>query len=299
MTESTTGASTSGPTGYLRSILVDAPILLAISSAAAYLVAFAFEIGWADTFGYPWWLIDVTWVRALTSWTILLGTALIVFDMIFTFVGALPARPAKALIFSRLGLQFLSALFLGGVGTYLLVKPGLSPTTWLGLTMLVFSGASAIALVLTVGGLYRKTPQEESWASRMEGSVKAFAEKQRAERGPDSLKDHIYRNTRYGRGLLNGLLIAFSFLTVLSVADELGGFYANRQSTFFTTNADSLTWVAIRRYGDQVVAMPLQHDGKTLLRRYRLIALDGRSMTWVPRILHELRFSDSPPPRVK
>jgi len=47
-------------------------VLLALSSGAAYTVAFIYEMGYADYFRYPYWLIEVSWINVLLAWGSLL-----------------------------------------------------------------------------------------------------------------------------------------------------------------------------------------------------------------------------------
>src|SRR2546428_6564988 len=61
----------------LTTLLSDT-MVFAATSVAAYLVALAFESGYAKYFGYPTYLIDVGFGVALTAWVAILGFAVIV-----------------------------------------------------------------------------------------------------------------------------------------------------------------------------------------------------------------------------
>src|ERR1700675_3249792 len=63
----TTSQPSSAPPGERRSFFSEG-VLLAATPAAAYALAFNYENGWANYFGYPNWMIDVTWIGVLIAW---------------------------------------------------------------------------------------------------------------------------------------------------------------------------------------------------------------------------------------
>jgi hypothetical protein len=156
----------------LGSILVGETLLLAFTSAAAYAIAFSYEVGYADHFGYPVWLIQVDFRAALLIWGALFVVALAVGQFLVSLTWDL--SPMVTSILGR-QLSFIGPPLLT-VAVFLYI--GVDELGWtMWLSVVLFSLiALARLFTLVIRPLWSKGPYQgrpiERWEQALQRSEK-------------------------------------------------------------------------------------------------------------------------------
>lgn len=267
-----------------RRILTEA-VLLAMSTALAYAVAFLYETGFADCYGYPKWLIDIGVANLVLAWV---SVALAVFALqwLYFIVGSLiPAKLVTKVLLTRAGLftiwgavmivvapsmhahaRFQTILMIGaGVVILLLVIP----QVWIG-----FRNADAGLTVID-----RLAAGAEHFA-RWHGSTSSTGYAER------TLTMTTLKSPVLGEAYAFSLAILLPVAIIMALANAFGTLVASSQLEYWVS-ADKPPLVALRRYGESVIATPIgMPDSPTGARPVQVLPWQG-DRTW------ELRVPDS------
>jgi hypothetical protein len=283
----------------LRGILAVGPLLLAVTSAAAYTIAFAYETGYADHFGYPHWMIDVTWIGVLVAWGGITSASWILFQIFMVTTQFVPARAAKALIANQTTLLIVACVVMMVVASRLISVEVINKAghvgLWVGVVFLLIMGFALMTTLLDYSSAYREVSRAGgSWVERLEGTNKLIASRE-AGSGPlikDSVALRALRHNLIGKTI--GLVFTFFLLAAVVTlpAWALGNWNANRESSFLATR-DSVDWVAVRRYGDCILAMRLRRDQHTLSPQYVVFQMADPHHVWALRQIRPLRLQQA------
>lgn len=229
---------------------------LALSSAAAYAVAFLFETGFADCYGYPHWLIDIGFSNVMLGW-INIVLALLACVILYFFIGAFAStRWLSVLFLNRVFLMFVAAVLTITIG--LLARPW---PFWLGITYYSTGSVLLVLTTLTCMAAYRRTDQNLPAFERVKQAIDKISPPI-SSAGSSLHAD--FSGSLLGRTIASpvlGRLYAWGFVLlipagiIMLAANEFGHFRASNQSEFWISS-DSLPLVALRRYGDKIIATP-------------------------------------------
>lgn len=284
MSAEATKTEVTGQPSVRRSALTEG-ILLALSPAVAYAVAFIYELGYADHFGYPSWMIEVSWINVLWAWLILLCAVFIAVFLVF-FLGQL--LPASAASFFRNGFSWLlgMALLFGLVAWTLMASP-----KWYfeGVLLSIVAGTFMYALLAQLYLNYLKTRKDDSRTTRLGAAFRMFDITAGATTAQQmSLTDAFLKRQAFGRPLsaFGGWLLLWSLLAVVP-AHFVGHLEARFPGPCFVTH-ELRDWVAIRKYGDNILAMPLDLKNMTVTPDFTLFPLADTTRVWSRRPLCRL-----------
>jgi len=252
---------------------VEEGLLLALSAPFAYAVAFSYEAGFADHFGYPSFLIQVDLRGALVAWLILLPVILFVLQAAVTLMMVLPTRVARvaALQFAFSGIYSFAV----AAAIYFLITH--RHPRWLVLLMFILGG---VGLIFEVSALVvRPLVSEKFQGTKLQRLEQALDER---------IKDPRFKAIReiFGtqglRRLVGIVWVSLAaFLAALSAAEFVGSWTAGRQEQFLVKHMPREV-IAVRRYGDQVVAAMFDPNANQIICRYvvvPLVDLEGEPWT--------------------
>jgi hypothetical protein len=256
-------------------------IVLALSTVAAYAVAYSFETGYADCFGYPHWLIDVGLTSALTAWiTIAVGVTGAAW--LFTFAFVLPAKTIRFLVFSRVGL-FLAGPIFAIYGAYRL--QWLDLHLWEGLLLLVVGGGMLIGVFLMLSSYYRATDASLRFADRLEAvNTRLWEDRGDRDLVPGNLAARAFEHKVIGPAYAAGLVLLLFAVVVFGVAGWYGGYRAGRQVHFWITPGTP-PQAALRRYGDNLIVTPIVQLDSVGAREVRVLSWQSGDRSWSFRAL--------------
>lgn len=257
-------------------------VLLAVGTGAVYALAFVYETGYADCYGYPHWLIDIGLPNVVLAW-VSICLALLVAGVAYFFFGALvPARVLSVLLFSRATLLLVAGVMAIAMSPHLLQDHEPLPR-WAALVPAVVGSAMLIlvAALWLIG--FRRSDRALPTIERIAEANKQFAppEPTKPIRDPNG--------TVLGRTLaVPGLGTFYVLSTVLLVvsgvlivfANGFGSFRAGWQREYWVST-DSVPLVALRRYGDNVIAIPMDEETKRGgIRRFQTISAQSAERSW-------------------
>jgi hypothetical protein len=268
-------------------------VILSAVPVIAYAMAFAYEKGFAEYYGYPDWLIEVNLQSVLIMASVLFIVAIFVGVLLLFFAAALPARPTRIIVRS-FGPYCGALLFVAGAGFMLYeLENGKVATqnVWL------IVGAIAVLLVLlayaifhplvskkyTGSPLRRWEKARESWKGTREGISAAR---------PDSVSilDDLQRSYR----LLPWLgLAAFVSTIAVGIMMTMSHLQARLRSVYLVTDTRP-PLVALRGNGDRIIAGYLGTDS-TLQPSFRILPMGGEQpITWTLKAIGPLRVKRPP-----
>lgn len=275
-----------------RSGLLTEAALLALSPLVAYSVAFVFETGYADYFGYPHYLIEVTLMGGLRAWASLALLGFFAYQLLTGAIGILPARPLRVLLFNRHAVRALVAAGLWWLGWYI-TWPLNSP--WLGLVALAIAGLASWTFLSPLAVAYQAVTWEVNRLSRLGEAERLVTEAER--KNSTFAAGTVAAQMQKYPGLEEkvGFLGASTFLPALflALAAATGAFVANQQPRFMVTY-EPRPQVILRRYGDYFVVAPINLTRHLVYPRFRLIPITD-TITWVRAKVGPLRSSPSIP----
>jgi hypothetical protein len=266
--------------------LIREGFFLAAVSATAYYIAFSFETGYADCFGYPHWAIDVSTLSVIIAWASIAGFLLLALTCYFMLGLFIPARGLRIVVFNR-PMFFLIAVALsfyaGAMGA------GETNSKAIFIAILILGSLFMLSTVDLWGKLYRATDKDRPRLDRIEAANVAFAENHN--RGTRAWSpstptlsvrtlEHPGFGPLLGRGLVILLLVVFGG----ELARSYGEFQAGRTRTFLTST-DVPHLVALRRYGDNVLSTLASTSEKGHARSIIVVPWQAQVRTWVFREL--------------
>jgi hypothetical protein len=258
-----------------RSFLTEG-VLLAMSSVAAYVFAFVFEISYAEHFGIPYWLIEVGWIEVLLAWVALLAALVAVGVLAYMLGSTLPASSASGF---RRPVVALTCAFLV-IGLFGWVLMSVSERYWEGVFLASIAAASLSLLLAELYRLYRTTPAQDSWTSRWAAAARMFDSRPSVPAKRDSVVDTLLSRQVMGRRVSFHVRLFLTLFALLFVLPMLLGRLSTRRETSCLVTHELRDWIAIRKYGDFIVAMPLDPKTMTITRSFTLFPVIDSSRVW-------------------
>jgi hypothetical protein len=258
-------------------------VLLALSTAVAYAVAFAFETGYADYFGYPWWLVQVDLSKVLVAWAAVLTAATVLFVIITSFAIVLPSRIARLFLFNIV--VWNPVMYLGFYTWVIWGLPRLSP--WLRVSIAL---VHALAFVSTSSRLlldYRHA-EGDGFLKRLEVATAKGSQYIKESFPKKSLADKITDHPVGLRIMLGGWLSIALLFVLLFGSHLLARRLTARQGDQFVTVLGDTIFVGVRQYSGHIVAVRLSPHGRQLTNTYRLLSVDDPKVVWRTRELPNL-----------
>jgi len=258
-------------------------IVLALSTAAAYAIAFAFESGYADCYGYPSWLVEVSSASVVLSLTTI-ASALLFIAFLFVFTtGFLPARAVRLLVFNRFTAMIAAGIAILFQAHHVLYE---DDSLWLGIPVLIFGGLALALGALRWVWLYRETDPGQPFLARIETANK-WAWDQDSKAAPvvkDTVLDRTLKNWFTGNLLVWVILLCLVTVFGSGIARAYGGFRARGQYSFLVSS-DPKPLVALRRYNDHILASPLERVSSGVSRPILVLPWENTDRVWSYRHL--------------
>lgn len=259
--------------------------LLAASSALAYTAAIRYEIGAAEYFGYPDWMVRVELTDVIATWIALTLGAGALFIIFITFAALLPSR-ATSIAF-RLLWRDLAWL----IGLLLVIDMSLDWWPYwilaalIALLILVDLWASLAIPLRRRGDLSRTAALERSLEDRRANS-----------KAPRTLS--VFDSMLDTPGLGPSILILYVGFFLLATTLGLVGWAGKRdaiRADVFMVSQGGTSVAMIRRYGDLVILAPIDTSRKVFRREFAIRGLDAiDSLAWRPMHLHGYRVEQMP-----
>jgi hypothetical protein len=247
-------------------------ILLAALPAVAYALAYGYELGAADFYGYPDWAIRLDLRNILGMGFLILAVVPALLGVPYAVAFAAPARFALAMeyVVSFLA-PFLVTAFLYGISREL---PDSRLPQWLVLGLLVATFCTfVIALAVP---LVKKGNRELPTLARFERAANALRQRrQKDAENPNLVR--LLRSRYWWSGWLT-VAVGVSLATMLMMI-ALGHLSARTQLVYWVSDT-SPALVSLRSYGDVVVAVPLQADSSVRQDFHLLNPDGGREFIW-------------------
>jgi hypothetical protein len=267
-------------------------VLLALSTAVAYGVAFAFETGYADYFGYPWWLIQVDLGKLLTAWAAVLTAAALLFVFLSSFAILLPSQIARIFLFNIVIWNPLMFLGLYTWAIWGFPNTTLSSRILLALVQAMWFAITSARLLLD----YRRA-EGDGFLKRLEIATAKGRQYIKESFTKDSLADRITDHP-IGLRIMQGGWLGITLLFVLLVGSHvLARRFAARPGGQFVTVLGDTTFVGVRQYGGLIVAVRLSPHGRQMANTYRLLATNDPTVVWRIRELPTLTRAPVSPPQ--
>jgi hypothetical protein len=239
-------------------------IILALSSFVAYSIARSYELGFADYFGFPHWMVSLDFPTVLVAWTGLLGSLALWYLLAFSFLVVVPARTARvAFLVSWTTICFLTA------GIMALALPSPSWFRWFALPIL--AGAAIVGYINIIYPLRRFT------GSRLDRWEASLAERRDASRQlgkPPSVFEGSFSWPWLGVALFIAYLGVLVIPVGLGVVKFFGELRAGSGCDYAIAQ-DGTTDLTLRRYGDNVVLARLTVDSVIDTTSFRLAPIEA------------------------
>lgn len=265
-----------------RPSLLTEGVILAASTAAAYAIAFAFESGHADCYGFPHWAIEVSLVNVILAWATIAVTTLVLALLFFFFGGLLPARAVRLLVFNRFTLLMAVGVATIFEGQHYGFAHNQAPLGW----VLMVAGTLCIVFGLYRWiAYYRTTDRAKSFLDRVEAANRrAWEEDSSSPLVSDTILHRTIEHAHLGK-LYAGLVVLSLVIVVgMGLARSFGRLQAATRFTYLVSN-DSLAVVALRRYGDDVLVTRLAPRDSAGLRPISIMPWQSRDRSWTYRYL--------------
>jgi hypothetical protein len=261
-----------------RRALLGEAVLLAISPVAAYIIAFAFETGYAERIGYPSWVIEISPANVALAWAAL-ATGLMTVAMLFFVLSMIPLSVVRAL-FSRPAFMIVMSF-----AAPVVLWSGVSANAfelWFVGSMTLFLGLFASAELIWWRREYQWADRSLGFWDRLAAATKNASdglEEIRARRrleSPRSLADHSERV----RSSMAWIYLVGIAVYLLTGPARGWGYLRAGQGDSFLVSADSAQLVALRRFGSTLVAAEI--DGQTI-KAFRFLNSTDPTRRWVRR----------------
>ena len=234
-------------------------ILLALSPALAYIIAFRFEASYLRWYGLPSDLIELSLDRLAASWTILLVVAFAA----FTIIGSFPAGRWNLI----LGRVATVVIVVCQVAFLIVMRPSGGVGRWL-VTALAFAVGLFGVLWILIESVVPlvKHPDLPNWLDRYAREDAVVATKT-----PTNVLTWAV-NTG-GSGVLWFWSLIFLFFISLMLAEYLGNTTARLNGRHLVVSG-SPECAVIRRYGNNLVCLEIDRAAWRFGRGIRLLSMD-------------------------
>ena len=217
--------------------LIREGFILAAISATAYYVAFSFETGYADCFGYPHWAIEVSSLSIIIAWASIAGFLLLASIFYLSLGLFIPVRTFRIFVFNRpTGLLLSFGCMAFGMG-------GIAGQFDIPALLYVMGIIVAVLLILMAdiwGKAYRYTDKTLPILDRIDLANKLFAgvndlEANRGFLGTRTVFVHTLQHPLFGPFLIRGTFILLAIYFGGGLARSYGSYsQASRTWEFFT-----------------------------------------------------------------
>jgi hypothetical protein len=262
--------------------------LLAVYTAISYAVAYAFDVGVAEYYGYPAWLVRLDIWSVLLAFGVMLNLTAVVGALVlvlFVFVGTnMKAKTLPILLFTfrvTLALLFMIGCLFFYDRHFAGTVPILSKA--LRVTMGIFAGMIVWDFVKNFWRARKRdnSSRMEFWDQELlQRGEEATRDSETRER--DTLADQIYRHPVAGPTV--GLVIlSVPLLILFGLVSAGGGFVADQKRIYLVSN-DSQPLIAIRSYDGYMITALLDTSRDTLQHSFRIIPVsDADKRVWTPK----------------
>lgn len=250
----------------LARVLTDAAIV-GLSTIAAYLIAWRYEVGYAKHFRYGAELIEVSFQTALVAWASLIGFAFFGVMMTLALMRFVPFRPTLAFVGAVLpaAMGVLMALLankvMGGTSPKVAIVMAAIP--------LLLAWAHLESLVLR----YRKRPAGQDLVSFWEDAARARAQEPELVGG--NALEALASTPQSAAYLLVFATAAILASLVAFGAEYKGTWDARRRADFIVVDGEPPR-VVLRRFGDVLLAGDLMERTKVLRPCFTTMPLGER-----------------------
>lgn len=201
---------------------------------------------------------------------------------------SLQTLPRRWKLLLRLGLMTGGLLFLGFVGAYGMSSPA---DLWPAFVLLVIDGLLVGAILFRFNALLRSAPAELKWSARWSVAARHLALLAYKPLPAHSLARAVLDYRVEGRSLATLFAWVIVPLALATVPVSLLGRLSARSDTDFMVTGDKATWIAVRRYGDRIVAMRNNPTSTALTRDFRILPLADTLRVWSHRHFDRLEVS--------
>jgi hypothetical protein len=262
-----------------RSLSLSDPFVLAVFSGFSYWLAYLYESGYAEAFGFPPELIDLRWTTIFAAGTVIIVAAL-----------AMAASAVVGRVQSkwRLFRSMSGAMFSIGM-VLVLVLFGIVGISHWRFVLLAWLLMLFLALV----------------ASLLEVAFHLISKFLRAEQLPSRRTEHNVDTRPIEMARLPIPEWAFRLIGFMIIAGALAPFYSEARASdteyFLVTTAEGAPQAVLRVYGDKIVTAELDRETRTLNPIYHILPVtdSGRVFTveWLPNVVPLCRAAHAPDPR--
>lgn len=250
--------------------------LLAVLTALSYAVAYSFEIGVAQYFGYPLWLIDLSIWQVLRTFAIIVVMATLVAGVVVAVVLPLEyvaARPVVITLYAFRATILVFAFALVLLLTF--AHPHFSFEKQLGRwSSLVFVVLGAALAAGTLVNAMRHRGQQSFigyWETKNAQERAAAEATKAAKKERDTVMSRLLSSRWTSTPILTSFVVLFITLTLSSFS--LAGDLSARWTNDFLVSNDSIPLVAIRRYSDYMVVAEYDSASKRIRPAFRILPL--------------------------
>jgi len=275
--------------------------VLGTLTGLSYAVAYWFERGIADYYGYPYWMIDVGVSSVLLSLSsIILLASLVAMSVLslLTLGVHLNARAVVTLVRTfRRPLGWIAGMVAVTVGVFSVDYFGwLAQAIVLGVTSIMF----AILVAFEIGLVIRWTRLERRGRPLLEYWKLLADERAVEDRKHDEVSEvevsvsmRLVQNRWFVRAF-GFLLVSVPLAIVLGIVSAIGTGSVRGSDSYFVST-DSIPLVALRRYGDNLIAAQLDATSNRVKRTFKVLPLSSAAaLTWELRHLHSVTIERQP-----
>jgi MFS family permease len=263
-----------------RNLSLSDPFVLAVFSGFSYWLAYRYESGYAEAFGFPPELIDLRWTTIFAAGTVIIVAALGM---------AAAAVIGRFRFTSRLLRPVFETISAGTVGV--LVLFGVVGISHWRIALLSWLVVLFLALV----------------TSLLEAASYLISRSLRAEKPPSRETEHKVEAKPIE---VAGVAIsqwAFASIGFMIIAGLLAPFYSEARASdtelFLVTTAEGAPQAVLRIYGDKIVTAELDRETRTLDPIYHILPVtdSGRVFTveWLPNVVPLCRAARAPDARLE
>ncbi len=257
-------------------------ILLAISPVVAYVVAFAFESGYAEGFGYPTWVIEIQPANVAIAWAGMATGLVSLWGLSIVMATVIPMRLARV-VFTWPVFAVSAPLLVVWMAWWMAEAIPSIIAAWLATGVTALFGCFAFLIARIWHRRYLATDPSllplERWALAAKdlGSANLEYDKWRRQNQPWSIIDHTNHPSGVPAIVAWGMVALIVALLLLGPAGWLGLYRSRVKSEFLVTSSQP-ELVAIRRFGSTLVAAEVSRQQVTA---FHLVAVTDDERVWV------------------
>jgi hypothetical protein len=269
-----------------RRILSEA-VLLAMSTALTYAIAFLYETGFADCYGYPKWLIDIGLANLALAW-VSVALALFALQWLYFIVGSLiPAKLVTKVLLTRAGLFTIW-------GTVMIVVAPSMHDRFQTIGMMIGGVLVCLLVIPQVWIGFRNAGAALSFIDRIAAGAEYFArwhDTNSINGKPDqTLTMTTLKSPVFGEAYAFSIAILLPCAIIMALANGFGTLMASSDREYWVST-DKPPLVALRRYGESVIATPIEMpDSPTRARPVQVLPWRG-DRTWAFRVPDSVALS--------